>query len=1254
MNRSWMCMMCFILVLASIGGAATWTNSEPADDSWCTGGNWDTMAVPGSGETAVISTPARGPIIDCGVSVGNINGPMHGVSSNQVMDVTSGTVYIAGEWNWRSGTGTATINISGSPYITVNGGWWRAPDSGVGIINISGTPFIIVNGRIKGGDMTGSMYFNMSGGYVQCPILQYGDEGGGELNMSGGFIYITDNLDLGGLRGSDPITVNMTGGLIQVVGPFLAPANALRDGAVTINLHGGTIECGAFTHAGVSYSMDIREGTMRIAGDVKAAIETDIAAGYITGYGGEGTVHVALDGGATVVTASAPEKARDPSPTDGTGNVCPDVVLAWTAGVYAADPNAHDVYLGTDFDAVDNATTSSSEYMGSRNLGDNSYDPAGLLEFGQVYYWRVDEVNSTHPNSPWKGNVWHFTVSDGSAYDPDPADSAWSVPVNKVLNWKPSCLAVRHEVYLGTDYDDVAGADDPNVLPGRGRVDSNEYDPCGLEAGKTYYWRVDGVEGPNTYTGRVWEFLVSDSIVNSIGMELVRIQPGTFDMGSEDGEWDERPVHTVTITGQFFMQKTEVTAAQYQQYDPNYSAPGYATGISWHDANAFCQWLTNLEARTYRLPTEAEWEYVCRAGTTTAYWSGSSRPAPDSANPWGIVNLHNSPREWVWDWHGEYPYEDQLDPVGPQQGLARVIRGGGLDDDNDYYARSASRAGLGSGFGGGSHNIGFRVVLADWPATAPWPYQAPLARQGIKENTAVVTEGPEESEPYFNQRPMIPTPPENRSRETIDAAGLHPAFRGHNHSPGMEVCPNGDILMIIYTSYSEYEQGVSLMASRLRFGSNQWDTPSYMFDFPGTNDHAPMLWNDDGTLHFFWGCPRLPNANPNPYPFQWMSSPDSGATWDEVKFPDFVSAIGSHSRQPINTALRDVNDTMYVSSDGSGGQSVLWKSDDNGLTWYDPGGRTGGRHTTFVMLSGWRILGMGGKNTNIGGYMPKSISYNGGETWSVSSTPFNWLGGNQRPCVARLQSGNLFFCSDYQKSFDCDQAPGITEFGSLVALSYNEGDTWLIKKLPTALPHECLCWDCGNVGTLGYSAARQAPNGIIHVITTMNRPCQHFEMNEEWIEDSTAGGDLPPDPGETGTVDQYQENYPGGAPKATWSAKICDDGRYLLHGTETWYYQDGAKQYEATYYNGNKVDDETYWGPDAVKQWSWDHNEPDNRSTWTQWWPNRLKHIESRWRYGAWSPTAKVTSGICAGSLRPPTILTMAHLPDPQLCLPHR
>jgi len=726
---------------------------------------------------------------------------------------------------------------------------------------------------------------------------------------------------------------------------------------------------------------------------------------------------------------------------------------------------------------------------------------------------------------------------------------------------------------------------------------------------------------PNSKLGPIKQhtFTISDDelggsvYVNFLEMTFVKIDPGTFIMGSSDGYWDEKPPREVTISGAFYIQETEVTAEQFRLFDPEYARSGYATGVSSQEAEAFCQWLTQStqDDFVYRLPTEAEWEYLCRAGTDTPFSSGNNPPSGGIPNPWGVLNMHNQPLEWVSDWYGPYPDDNQTDPVGPDGGLARVVRGGGLDSDDSYYSRSSNRAGIAPAFAGRAHKIGFRVVLGEPAATTPTPRRAPFTRLCVKQSCAQVSRGPDLGKPYFNQRPMLPIPPDNASREAIDAAGLHPSFRGHNHSPGMEVCSNGDVLMIIYTSYSEYEPEVSLMAARLRFGSDQWEMPTPMFDFPGANDHAPMLWNDDGTLRFFWGCPHLSGA----YPFQWTSSKDHGANWDDVRFPVFEGAVGSHSRQPINTALRGLDGTMYVSSDGSGGHSVLWASSNNGQTWYDPGGRTGGRHTSFVLLNNGDILGMGGKNTNINGYMPKSVSSDGGRTWDVGITPFSWLGGNQRPCVARLSTGRLFFCTDFQHSFDCDQPSGFDQFGALVALSEDEGDSWHIKKLSTALPHECGCWPCGSA-TLGYSAARQAPNGVIHVITTMNHPCQHFEMNEAWILDPAAGGEPPADPGQAGAVTQYGEDYPDGSVKAAWSAKTCDDGRYLLHGTEKWYYENGSKQYEVTYENGRKTGAETYWTPQGVRLWTWQHNPASNTSVWTQWWSSGLKKTESTWRYG--------------------------------------
>jgi hypothetical protein len=679
-------------------------------------------------------------------------------------------------------------------------------------------------------------------------------------------------------------------------------------------------------------------------------------------------------------------------------------------------------------------------------------------------------------------------------------------------------------------------------------------------------------------------------ITNSLGMTLLPIPAGTFQMGSSapTAVFDEQPVHQVTLSQNFYISEFPVTIDEYRKFNPNAKlnpacAP-YAAGMSWTDAQKFCDWLSQTEHKPYRLPTEAQWEYA----------------ALRNPNMIGFL-------QWTSDWYGPYPYTPQTDPVGYSTGQNKVVRGGDLDEQSRYsnpknYLRPSARAGMPPNFAPplepfapfGLHRIGFRIVLADPPQTQPLPFIPPYARQGIKQSTDFATIGPDPNKPFFKIRRMLPTPPEDSTDQQIRHAGLDPSFRHHNHSPGMAILPNGDVLLIIYTSHNEYEPEVSLIAARLRFGSDQWDFPSPMFDTPGANDHAPLLYNDNGTLYLFWGNPYAWGH----FPFQFMTSADNGATWSDVHYPDITGPIAKLGRpQPINTAIRK-GQTLFIPTDGDGSHSILWKTDDNGQTWQDTGGRTGGRHTTFLLLNNGNILGYGGKDSDIDGYMPQSLTTDNGKTYQISASPFHALRSAQRPCVLRLADGHILMAADWKAS----KGPASTRFsetGAYIALSTDETKTWHFKTLE-------------GIPTLGYCVARQAPNGEIHLITTLSHPALDLELNEAWIlsDDPTQPNDSPPT---IHSAKLYRENYPDGSPRLIWSAGVATDGRYLLEGPETWYWPTGVIQRTADYHLGQKINTETYYSPQGLPEWQWTYN-PDGSADYTTWYLNGNLRSQSQWQ----------------------------------------
>ncbi len=194
--------------------------------------------------------------------------------------------------------------------------------------------------------------------------------------------------------------------------------------------------------------------------------------------------------------------------------------------------------------------------------------------------------------------------------------------------------------------------------------------------------------------------------VGNVDMAFVYISSGTFTMGSPDlepgRESDKGPQHEVTIREGFYLGKYEVTQGQWEAVMG--SNPSLYSGsnkpverVSWHDVQEFVQRLNAAAGDSlYRLPTEAEWEYACRAGTTTrwsfgdeeskltdyAWYEGNNSPSGPKEvgtklrNPWGLYDMHGNVWEWCQDWYGSYSSGDQVDPQGPATGLGRVSRGG--------------------------------------------------------------------------------------------------------------------------------------------------------------------------------------------------------------------------------------------------------------------------------------------------------------------------------------------------------------------------------------------------------------------------------------------------------------------------------------------------------------------------------------------------------------------------------------------------
>ncbi len=234
-------------------------------------------------------------------------------------------------------------------------------------------------------------------------------------------------------------------------------------------------------------------------------------------------------------------------------------------------------------------------------------------------------------------------------------------------------------------------------------------------------------------------------------MEMIYVAPGSFMMGSpesETGRFDRETQHRVTLTKGFWLGKYEVTQGQWKSVMGS-NPSGFkgdnlpVENVSWNDCQEFIRKVNAEAERQFggeaRLPTEAEWEYACRAGSTTAYSWGNAlngdkancdgnypcgttekgrylaRTCPVGSyapNAWGFYDMHGNVWEWCNDWYGAYPGGSVTDPSGPASGDSRVLRGG-CWNDSARYCRSANRSRINPGYRDGGS--GFRLACSAGP-----------------------------------------------------------------------------------------------------------------------------------------------------------------------------------------------------------------------------------------------------------------------------------------------------------------------------------------------------------------------------------------------------------------------------------------------------------------------------------------------------------------------------------------------------------
>lgn len=543
------------------------------------------------------------------------------------------------------------------------------------------------------------------------------------------------------------------------------------------------------------------------------------------------------------------------------------------------------------------------------------------------------------------------------------------------------------------------------------------------------------------------------------------------------------PVPVMVDLPSFRMGATEITNAQYEAFDPAHKAlrgyEGFSSAddeavvmVSWADATAYCEWLSRHTGRSFRLPTEAEWEYACRAGTTTTYNTGDTFPesqwkvqkntrfkesvslqvAQFEPNAWGLYDMHGNVEEWC---------QDLVD------GQYRAVRGGSHNTPVEFLATDYRCASIPQDR---SVLLGFRVVEG-----APLPEEPASdteTRVLVSVSGTSVSGAPFFAEPI----PYVIAP--------VD--GITP-FYSHNHQPAVTWLPGGGLLAIWFST--DAEAGREMVVLQSTFDGEDW-TPATLFcKVPGRNmTGSALLTLDGGDILHFQGVGDAGEWKDLALAMRRLPA-DGG--WSPLRYIEPEHRVRHQViAGPVVTRDGRILLCCDAGPDGEAG-SALHVSKDGGETWEDTGSLIKGIHAGIVELKDGRLMAFGRGNA-MDGRMPCSISADGGYTWTYSATEFPPIGSGQRLVMKRLQEGPLMLCS-----FGPD--------GLFVALSYDEGESWPVKRLLTDGKKRVLdggAWtgtftlDATHAEPKGYLACTQSPDGTIHLLSSR----VHYRFNLAWIE----------------------------------------------------------------------------------------------------------------------------------------------------------